>query len=74
MENGYRQLMQALQAQMVAQQQLLARVRQVQEWSMSNGVLSGGQDADSYRLRREQVQQQLDRQRHQHPQGQRHGH
>jgi hypothetical protein len=50
--------MQALLTQVVAQQQSLRdRVRQAQEWTLANGLLQGGLEADSYRLRREQVQQ-----------------
>jgi hypothetical protein len=63
--DGYRQRMQTLQTQAVAQQQSLRdRIRQVQEWTLANGFLQGGLDADSYRVRREQVQQtqqQIDR-------------
>ena len=46
------------------QQSLRDRIRQVQEWTLANGFLQGGLDADSYRVRREQVQQtqqQIDR-------------
>jgi hypothetical protein len=63
--DGYRQRMQTLQTHAMTQQQSLRdRVRQVQEWTLANGFLQGGLDADSYRLRREQVQQtqqQMDR-------------
>jgi hypothetical protein len=50
--------MQALQTHAMTQQQSLRdRIRQVQEWILANGSLQGGLDADSYRVRREQVQQ-----------------
>jgi hypothetical protein len=71
--DGYRR-MQTMLAQFAAQQQTLRdRLRQVQEWSMSNGSLQGGQDADNSRLRREQVQQTQQQQDRLRQQAQRQG-
>ena len=73
-DNAWRQRAQAM-TRLVERQAIQVRERQAQEWTMSNGLLTGGRDADSYRLRREQIQQtqqQIERLRQQ-QQGQRYG-